>query len=198
MAVVIVLLCLFNIGMWVVFLIRFKALFSTTGILKSTRNSLDSMLKELNSNADRNITLIEDRINTLQKVSAEADKRVAFLRDELSKAQKSMVTHAEAYEIPTETKKKESVKKPRSQPRRRTTTPLQTYIDNKNEGKKGGQELPENTAGPTIYPAKEQIHVEKDMKTQLKELAELGYTDEEIAAKLDISTQEVKLILEFS
>ena len=54
-------LIIFNVAMWLVLLARFNSFFSTEDIIKKTRDSLNSMLTELNRNADRNITLMDDR-----------------------------------------------------------------------------------------------------------------------------------------
>ena len=86
MAVVIVsLLCVINIFLWFVFFKKFTKLFSTDDIIENTRSELNKMILDVNRNAERDITIIEDRIRTLKDIIAEADKRVALAQTEIQK-----------------------------------------------------------------------------------------------------------------
>ncbi len=87
--VVIILLCVFNLVMWLVAMIRFRSLFSTDDILQKARDELNNMLMDINRNAERNISLIEDRIRLLKEVSAEADRHVAVLEGQLEVVKQS-------------------------------------------------------------------------------------------------------------
>ncbi|MBP5753696.1 MAG: hypothetical protein J6W60_12710, partial [Treponema sp.] len=62
MGIAVLLLCAFNVVMWLVQIVRFKSIFSTDKIMQETRDQLNSMLMDINRNAERNIDLIDDRI----------------------------------------------------------------------------------------------------------------------------------------
>lgn len=68
--------CILNVALWLVFLIKFKNLFSTDNIIEKTKAELNRIIMDVNGNAERNITLIEDRIERLRALIAEADKRI--------------------------------------------------------------------------------------------------------------------------
>lgn len=82
MVFLIVILCLFNISLWIVFVIRFKKLFNTDSIIENTKESVNKILIDLNNNTTRNINLIEDRISKLKILIAEADKKIKLLSEQ--------------------------------------------------------------------------------------------------------------------
>ena len=89
MAVVVLLLCVFNVVMWLVQIVRFKNIFSTDKIMQETRDQLNNMLMDINRNAERNIDLINDRIEKLKKVTEEADRHIQLLKSEVALVEKS-------------------------------------------------------------------------------------------------------------
>ncbi|MBQ5384656.1 MAG: hypothetical protein IIU46_09450 [Treponema sp.] len=89
MAVLIILLCIFNLVMWLLAIVRFRKIFSTDDILNKTRDELDNMMMEINRNAERNVSLIEDRIAKLKEITAETDRHIEILRQELDSSAKS-------------------------------------------------------------------------------------------------------------
>ena len=82
MVFLIVILCLFNISLWIVFVVRFKKLFNTDSIIENTKESVNKILIDLNNNTTRNINLIEDRISKLKILLAEADKKIKLLSEQ--------------------------------------------------------------------------------------------------------------------
>jgi hypothetical protein len=71
-----------NIILWIIFLAKFKKLFSTDDVIQKARSEMNSMIMDINRNAERNITLIDDRIKQLKLVTAEADRRIALAQSE--------------------------------------------------------------------------------------------------------------------
>ena len=259
MAVLIILLCVFNLVMWLLAIVRFKKMFSTDEIIEETRTQLDRMLMNINQNAERNITLIEDGIRRLKEAEQEADRHLAVLRGELENVGKSKVfkekinsltpsrVSESSVEYPEITSEEE--KRPRSRSRStvsskstgtkpaksvkskqetqtpvlKVRSPLDSYEKERREQRMiGGRmslqdemDLIVERAGqtdfdvetdasptfsgdfPTITNAAEMVSPKKSINKQVRELAEKGYTIEEIALNLGISTTEVKLGLEF-
>ena len=111
MAVIVcaVILTLFNIIMWIVFAAKFNKKFSTDDIIIKTRQQLNSMLSDINRNADRNINLINDRIKELKAVTAEAERRLSVLKVELEKTQKTQLLQTHFDQIKDIPKSKEEV-----------------------------------------------------------------------------------------
>lgn len=79
MGIFVFLVCILNVGLWIIFLTKFKNLFSVKNVLKKGREELDRMIMDLNNNADRDITLANDRINNLRRLIADADKQIKIL-----------------------------------------------------------------------------------------------------------------------
>ena len=55
---------------------KFNKLFSTDDIIENTRTELNRMILDVNRNAERNITLIEAKINDLKALIAKADESI--------------------------------------------------------------------------------------------------------------------------
>ncbi|MBO4319848.1 MAG: hypothetical protein J5857_05210 [Treponema sp.] len=150
MAIGVLLLCVFNVVMWLVQIVRFKNIFSTDKIMNETRDQLNAMLMDINRNAERNISLIDDRIQKLKEISEEADRHIQLLKGEIALAEKSsefksryeLIAHPEpaAPQLPVkeietqiaEQKPKAQVKpkKPRTKPR----TPAAAYKQEQDQG----------------------------------------------------------------
>ncbi|MCR5046059.1 MAG: hypothetical protein K6A42_05745 [Treponema sp.] len=88
-------LTLINLLLWLVFLIRFKKLFSADDIMNNFRDGMDSLLKDAQRNTLSNINLIEEKTKELKAASAEAERKVAILRHELQNAEKSAAFQAQ-------------------------------------------------------------------------------------------------------
>lgn len=54
-------------------------------ILESIREEVDRIIVELNSTTDRNITLLEDKVQSLSTLLEQADKKIGILRREIEK-----------------------------------------------------------------------------------------------------------------
>ncbi|MBR6193528.1 MAG: hypothetical protein IKQ66_05145 [Treponema sp.] len=89
MVVLEILICVFNLVMWLLAIVRFRKVFSTDDIVQKTRDELDKMMMDINRNAERNVDLIEDRIRKLKEISAETDRHIEILRGELANTEKS-------------------------------------------------------------------------------------------------------------
>lgn len=212
MGVVVVssLLCFLNIIFWIVFAMKFKKIFSTDDIIEKTRNELNHMITDVNRNADRNITLINEKIKELKGVTAEAERRLALERAEEDKREKARILAQQTERIQAETQGPAITKKGRS-----VLSDLDKYTKEQAQGelfsvkndKKAEANASRNEESaklhkiPIIVPeviySDNPVKVVKDFNTQVKEKYEQGETIEDIAAELQRSTQEVKFALEF-
>ena len=82
-------LTLINLLLWLVFLIRFKKLFSADDIMVKFRDGMDSLIADAQRNTLSNINLIDEKIKELKAASAEAERKVAILRHELETPKKA-------------------------------------------------------------------------------------------------------------
>jgi hypothetical protein len=75
-------------GYFIIYLIlkaKLKALVDPKAVLESIREEIDRMIVELNSTTDRNITLLEDKVQSLSRLLEQADKKIGILRREIEK-----------------------------------------------------------------------------------------------------------------
>ena len=73
-----------NIALWVVLFANLNRRFDASRFINETRSDLSKTIQEMNSIVERNISLINDRIVELKKVSAEAEKKVLLLNKEIA------------------------------------------------------------------------------------------------------------------
>ncbi len=289
-----VLLVVFNIIMWIVFLSKFKKLFSTDDIIQSARNDLENLISDMNRNADRDVTLVEAKTRQLKEVIEEADQRIASIarqRSGLSEENSRRIqfqiengdsTQESAGEKPSSRKKTSSTRKKASsakssaekdlqsqdtrenaentdayqleqdaagqgfpdfteeelaaeiqEPQRRRSsrnprrtvsrvqkveTPIEAYLHSQEktnliqnalklevvrdgeENEAVDEEKPAGEEPPAVIPAitrsRTQVEPKVSFRKRVKELAEQGMTEAEIASIVGRSTQEVKLTLE--
>ena len=95
--------CVLNLCLWGVFLIKFKKIFSTDDIIAQTRDEMNQMISEINSNAGRNIDVIEDRIKQLKQAVAEADRHIELAERTIAK-QKTNLSYQQRIEEAKENK----------------------------------------------------------------------------------------------
>lgn len=79
MSVALILICVFNIVMWIVFLRHFKNLFTTDDIVASTKEEVNKILMDLDRQTERNLMLMDNSISRLKSLNAEIDKKLKLL-----------------------------------------------------------------------------------------------------------------------
>lgn len=81
MKIFLIFLCLFNILMWIVFLKKFKALFTADDILESTKEKMNRIISDMNRNVDRDITVVNDVISRLDSARNDAEKAMKLMSE---------------------------------------------------------------------------------------------------------------------
>ncbi|WP_288516644.1 hypothetical protein [uncultured Treponema sp.] len=84
-AVLAFILCCLNITGWLVFLRKFKRLFTTEDIISKTRLEVTRMIEDVNRTTSKNLDLIEEKIKQLKATSADAERHIAVAKSELEK-----------------------------------------------------------------------------------------------------------------
>ncbi|UCF97667.1 MAG: hypothetical protein JSV89_21240 [Spirochaetaceae bacterium] len=67
-------------------------------VLESIREEVDRIIVELNSTTDRNITLLEDRVQNLSSLLEQADRKIVVLKREIEKHELSGKVYSELAE----------------------------------------------------------------------------------------------------
>ena len=214
-AAIVFIICIINIVLWVRIFSRLKKMFSTDGVVENVKIKLNTLLIQIDSATDRNLKLLNKEINELKLICAEADNRIKILQDKIDQVKKSELLKSEAEHLRQSKDFEERVYAPAGHSSASTFSPAAAYqkeqssympssvsaesIDD-SAVKQETSVSSENTFVniPEVRVADELIKPKKEFKTIVKELRNLGYSVEEIAAETGKSTQEVKIILEFS
>ena len=67
--------------MWIVFLKKFKSLFTSEDIIASTKEKMERIISDMNRNVDRDITLVNDAIFRLSSARYDAEIAMKLLND---------------------------------------------------------------------------------------------------------------------
>ncbi len=73
---------------------------NATSLLKDVQDEVDSMVRELNLSAERNIGLLEARIEELEGLLAQADQKMVLLARETDRREKSAETYTQLKRTP--------------------------------------------------------------------------------------------------
>lgn len=168
------------------------------------------MIRDANSNAGRNIELIEEKIKQVKAVAAEAERRVAMLRNELDMKQNSQSFQLQIQSVSS------SPKKSRSANSAVSSRSSAAKLDGPSSHTKGGiitsrygienfgnsqkslfEDERKEEKKPLFTVSENPVGSKKDLKTQVKELNSMGIPAEEIAHRTGSSIQEVNLLLQF-
>jgi len=98
---------------------------NATTLLKDVRDEVDGMVRELNLSAERNIGLLEARIEEMEGLLAEADQKVILLTRELDRRDKAAETYSQLKRVVTEPVSEPVEPAPAPPP----VTPVPTEID---------------------------------------------------------------------
>ena len=82
-------LCIINLILWVVFLSKFKKLFTADDVIASYRQELNKLLSDIDRHTARDVAAIENVSKELKAIVAEADRHVAVAKTELERQETS-------------------------------------------------------------------------------------------------------------
>ncbi|MBU0953857.1 MAG: hypothetical protein KKI09_00395, partial [Spirochaetes bacterium] len=83
----------FCIGVLIWLRYKTKTFFSSTSTVDGVRQEVNSLLIELDASAERNINILEDRIQQLKVQIADADRRITLLGQENRKHQNEAIIY---------------------------------------------------------------------------------------------------------
>lgn len=221
MTAFVIAITIINVILWIVFLIKFKRLFSTDDVIAKTRSEMNNMIIDINRNTERDITLIDDRTQKLKLIIADADKRIALAREEESKRTSVKELHTvvskgtAARRAADNYRRTAGQEKPEPEFAYNVTDSgiqaagvQQTLFDqnakkidtsvNMTVREDGAAVAEVPVIAPKVYFSETPIAPEKDFNKQVTEFASAGLTVEQIAKKLSCSTSEVQMVLDMN
>lgn len=205
-----VLICIFNIFMWIIFLKKFKKIFSTDGIIASTREELNRMIDDINRNTAQDLKLINDKIKEAEKIIAEAEKRLGVLNSDLTQKEKSsdFMQIIRNEKRNDETANLQNIEE-QSYFSSNKRNPVEKYMQQQSFSQKTEVSTPvedvvtkeiveEKTSMPSVSYSTEQIRPKEEFSDKVKKLYDQGFDVETIATELNSSTIEVQLIIDMN
>lgn len=200
--IVLVLIILINLFLWFLLFRKLKTTYSPDALLSNIRNEVNKLLIEINREADRDITIIEERTANLQQLIEEADKRISRNNEIINKsnAEKEVISKLNKHNIQMNIEKNDAtIGKP--------YTPLNQYKRNESLNNFVENQNMEEKISSSIKKEEEPIHItfssdpivpKVNIKQEIIKMAKEGLSSEVIANKLNVSVREVDLIINIS
>lgn len=189
--VLVVISCFVNIILWIFFFFYFKKKFSSQQILEDIRQEFEKLLTDIQGQTDRDLTLIEAKMNELKEVVEKADQQIKLAKREQRRQRKEE----------SETGKKQvSVSIPEIIPNVETVAQnpvypvenvISRYTENYDTRTKTAEEKP-----VSIVPKTSIQKNDKPTRERVLELWKLGMEPEVIAEKLTVSLAEISMIID--
>jgi hypothetical protein len=142
------------------------------------RREIGSLIIELDASADRNITVLEDRLTALKDMIAESDKRIAILSNDRG------VRHSDAVVY-------DRLGRTASQrPQTDSNAQMESVVPEKNAEQAGvSKDI------PFIRFSEKPLSIEEPFADKVLSLARKGFSSDIIAARLIATITEVELVL---
>lgn len=146
--------------------------------LDRIRREIGSLIIELDASADRNITVLEDRLTTLKDMIIESDKRIAILSNDRGKRQ------------PEPSVYDRMGRKAIQQPRPEDVSQLES------ETSESAARRPVDAADiPFIRFSEKPLSIEEPFADKVLSLSRKGFSSDIIAARLGATITEVEMVL---
>ncbi len=110
-------------GMFVVLRTRILRELNATSLLKDVQDEVDGMVRELNLSAERNIALLETRIEELEGLLAQSDQKMVLLAKELDRRERSAEVYTKLKKTAVSVEEPETEEPPIPAPRPRVQAP---------------------------------------------------------------------------
>ncbi len=156
-------LIVLNIILWMVFLKKFKNLFSTDDIISSTRLEVKRMIEDVDRATVKDMDIIESQIKQLKSIIAEADRHVAMARSELERQSKAY--NLQTYTSSEMKKRLDVVSQSEFQPRNPASTAVSAY-SRISDGLKQDESYSITSEG-SLYLNKESSQINEESKEKV-------------------------------
>jgi hypothetical protein len=158
------------------------------GLLESLRKEVRALTIELNETADRNISLVEDRILALRSLLEESDKRLEVVQRELARRDQE----AEVYSRLGRPRPAEAPLPQRPAP---AEALAQAQAEAQAQASREPIRLDLSRRNPEIASLKESVIPPKSKREEALELWAKGFSADIIAARLGSTVAEIDLLI---
>lgn len=201
------LLIVFNVAMWIFFMKKFNAFFSTDEIIDETNLRVQEIVRDMNYSTERDIRLAEESVKRLKAVTAEAERKIAVLKKDLALAKElSLAEKTREFQTKIENLSQKKLfprenifLKEGSQLSLSKEEPTVSTASKQDLTATGNPSSSQNSdSALEVFVAENPISTKKDFLSEVAQLQSLGFSDDEIAYKTGRNVQEVKLAIGLS
>jgi len=139
--------------------------------IEKIRREIGALVVELDASADRNVTVLEDRLASLQGVLSEADKKIALLSQDRTKRLPEKVTYDKFGKFPVHSN-------------RENVRDVETE-----------EKVQDKADLPFISFSEKPLPIEEPFADKVVSLSRRGFSSDIIAARLGATMAEVDLVL---
>jgi hypothetical protein len=180
-------------AIWFLLKARIRRYLELDELLAGVREEARSLVTELNATADRNVSLVEDRIASLRELLSEVDKRLGIARRELENREVEKEVYARLSQrrpiVPSSQPSTPAHERPHERPHERAQEPIPLTLG-------GSEGASEPIAMPEIRVAAEPVKALKNRRESAVDLHRKGFSAEIIAARLGATVAEIELLVE--
>lgn len=200
-----IIILVINVILWLFFFVKYKRAFSPENILHSISEEVDKLLIEIDKTADRDLTLLEDKKNSLKALIDEADKRIQLA---ISEEHKAELSQKGTKRINAATKKAVSAyQRAKPQPAENTNAEELTYRPEEHKKSVEPQVIHSNPVQESqntvqtelpfeVTVSDDFVTTEKTLQQKVIELWRQNLDSEYIAEKLNVTHEEVQMIVD--
>lgn len=175
---------------------RLARFFSDSSTVDSVRQEVNSLLMELDASAERNINIMEDRLQQLRQLLAESDKRLSLLTQESRNRQKENDVYSRLGRLPQPVRVPEqpagAMAESRSLPAAVPATESPYAFDRRSEPKAAQNP---NEPVPFVKLGGTQTSATLSFVDQVLDLYKQGFTAAVIANKTGATAAEVDIVI---
>jgi hypothetical protein len=182
-------------AIWFILRARVGRYLELENLLSGVREEARGLVTELNETADRNVSLVEDRMRSLRELLDEADRRMGLVRRELG-------TRAAEREVYDRLNKRRPIVPSEAQS---ATTSASAQPQSPQQPQQSQQPQQPQIEAPIAFAlgqvpevklSGERIEVAKTVREQALELYGKGFSAQIIAARIGATVAEIELMIE--
>ena len=190
--------------LWFLLRRRIRRYLELDNLLDGVREESRALIMELNETADRNVSLVEDRIVTLRSTLDEVDKRMGIARRELKSRdderevfdrlrRRRPIVPESADPIPLELRSSLGTRaeEPRSYGNSSEPKAETSRVD-----LAAARELPPTDHLPEVAVAAQPIEPKRNLREEALDLYRKGFSADIIAARLGATVSEIDLLID--
>jgi len=190
-------------AIWFILRARVRRFLELESLLAGVREEARALVTELNETADRNVSLVEDRMESLRELLDETDRRIGVAKRELASRAAEREVYARLNKRRPIVPGGGEVAVPPSQARAleagiEADAPSSAQDSPDDAPAPGSDRTGEAAAGalPEVTLSKERIQAAKSPRERAIELHRSGFSAEIIAARIGATVAEVELMIE--